>query len=52
MFRDGTFKVPLPWSMGVEAAGVVEAIGQGVDTLKVGDRVGYFFAPVPTPRAV
>lgn len=45
MFRDGTFKVPLPWSMGVEAAGVVEAIGPGVDTLKVGDRVGYFYAP-------
>lgn len=45
LFRDGTFKVPLPFDMGVEAAGVVEALGPGVAHLKVGDRVGYFFAP-------
>ncbi len=44
MFRDGTFKVPLPFGMGVEAAGIVEAIGDGVEHLKVGDRVAYFFA--------
>jgi NADPH2:quinone reductase len=44
MFRDGTFKVPLPFSMGVEAAGIVEAVGSRIQDLKVGDRVGYFFA--------
>ncbi|WP_070887987.1 zinc-binding dehydrogenase [Pseudomonas argentinensis] len=45
MFRDGTFNVPLPFSMGVEAAGIVEAVGPHEQHLKVGDRVGYFFAP-------
>ena len=45
MFRDGTFKIPLPFSMGVEAAGVVAAVGTDVQHLKPGDRVGYFFAP-------
>jgi NADPH2:quinone reductase len=45
MFRDGTFKIPLPFSMGVEAAGIVAAVGTDVQHLKPGDRVGYFFAP-------
>lgn len=44
MFRDGTFNVPLPFTPGVEAAGVVEGVGPHVRHLKVGDRVGYFFA--------
>ncbi|MRW87390.1 zinc-binding dehydrogenase [Pseudoduganella sp. FT26W] len=45
MFRDGTFNVPLPFDMGVEAAGVVTAIGPDVKDFRVGDRVAYFFAP-------
>ncbi len=37
--RMGQYKIPLPWIPGGEAAGVVDAVGPGVTTLKVGDRV-------------
>ncbi len=37
--RTGLYPLPLPATLGVEAAGVVEAIGQGVTNLSVGDRV-------------
>lgn len=40
-FRDGTYKIPLPNGMGVEAAGVVEAVGEGVSNVQVGDKVTY-----------
>lgn len=40
-FRNGTYPMPLPAGMGVEAAGVVEAIGEGVTNVAVGDRVTY-----------
>ena len=40
-FRNGTYAVPLPAGMGVEASGVVQAIGQGVTNVAVGDRVTY-----------
>lgn len=40
-FRNGTYPIPLPAGMGVEAAGVVEAIGEGVHNVAVGDRVTY-----------
>jgi len=39
--RSGLYKLPLPSGLGSEAAGRVEALGEGVDTLKVGDRVAY-----------
>jgi NADPH:quinone reductase-like Zn-dependent oxidoreductase len=40
-FRDGTYAVPLPNGLGVEAAGIVTALGAGVDNVAVGDRVSY-----------
>jgi NADPH2:quinone reductase len=45
LFRSGAFGVPLPFEMGVEGAGVVESIGEGVSDWKVGDRAAYFFSP-------
>ena len=38
--RSGTYPLPLPSGIGLEGAGVVEAVGEGVD-LVVGDRVAY-----------
>ena len=40
-FRTGMYPVPLPAGMGVEASGVVEAVGDGVTNVKPGDRVTY-----------
>src|SRR5688572_31819089 len=40
-FRNGTYPIPLPAGIGVEAAGVVQAVGEGVDHIRVGDRVTY-----------
>ena len=40
-FRTGTYPVPLPCGMGVEAAGVVEAVGENVTNVRPGDRVTY-----------
>lgn len=40
-FRNGTYPIPLPNGMGVEGAGVVEAVGAGVTHVTVGDRVTY-----------
>jgi NADPH2:quinone reductase len=39
--RSGLYKLPLPTGIGSEAAGTVEALGDGVTTLKAGDRVAY-----------
>jgi len=38
--RSGLYPLPLPTGIGLEAAGVVEAVGEGVD-LRVGERVAY-----------
>ncbi|WP_439539962.1 quinone oxidoreductase family protein [Sphingomonas sp.] len=37
--RSGLYSVPLPSGLGSEAAGVVEAVGEGVSAFAVGDRV-------------
>lgn len=39
--RSGAYPLPMPSGIGSEAAGVVEAIGSGVTSLRVGDRVAY-----------
>lgn len=43
--RTGLYPMQLPHAMGMEAAGIVEAIGAGVTHLKVGDRVAYASQP-------
>jgi NADPH:quinone reductase len=45
-FRTGTYPSPLPMGLGMEGAGVVEAVGAGVGHVKVGDRVAYAANPV------
>jgi NADPH2:quinone reductase len=39
--RTGLYKMPLPFTPGSEGAGVVDAVGDGVDVVKVGDRVAF-----------
>lgn len=40
-FRNGTYPIVLPNGMGVEASGVIEAVGEGVTEFQIGDRVTY-----------
>ncbi|WP_018464994.1 quinone oxidoreductase family protein [Calidithermus timidus] len=39
--RSGIYKLDTPFTLGEEAAGVVEAVGPGVSGLRPGDRVAY-----------
>jgi NADPH:quinone reductase len=43
--RSGVYALPLPLQLGMEAAGVVEAVGVGVTHLEVGDRAAYASQP-------
>ena len=46
-FRTGLYKAPsLPATIGMEAAGVVESVGEGVTNVVPGDRVAYATAPI------
>lgn len=42
--RSGLYPLPLPATLGMEAAGVIEAVGDEVTDLKLGQRVGYAVA--------
>ena len=39
--RSGAYRIPLPATLGEEAAGVVDAVGDGVDIVRPGDRVAW-----------
>ncbi|OYV00556.1 MAG: quinone oxidoreductase, partial [Burkholderiales bacterium PBB5] len=43
--RTGLYANPLPLSLGMEGAGIVEAVGEGVSHLAVGDRAAYASNP-------
>ena len=43
--RTGLYQNPLPLQLGMEGSGVVEAVGEGVTHLQVGDRAAYAANP-------
>jgi NADPH2:quinone reductase len=59
-YRTGRLKVAPPFTLGSEGAGLVTALGPGVDSVKIGDRVAYTmilgshaeYAAVPVSRLV
>ncbi len=44
--RTGLYPVTMPAVLGSEAAGIVEAVGEGVTDFRPGDRVGYATGPI------
>jgi len=44
--RTGLYPLPYPSGLGMEAAGIVEAVGEGVRRFKVGDRIAYASGPI------
>jgi len=44
-FRNGLYPQPMPAGLGMEGAGVVEAVGEGVSHLRPGDRIAYACHP-------
>ncbi|MAZ87726.1 MAG: quinone oxidoreductase [Cellvibrionaceae bacterium] len=45
-FREGLYPMELPGGLGLEAAGVVEAVGSEVSYVSVGERVAYCMSPI------
>ena len=43
--RSGVYQLPMPLALGMEGAGIVEAVGEGVTHLKVGNRAAYASNP-------
>lgn len=44
--RTGLYPAPLPTGLGLEGAGIVEAIGEGVSRFKIGDRAAFCLGPL------
>ena len=44
--RSGVYPLPMPTGLGMEGAGVVEAVGEGVTHLRPGDRAAYASQPI------
>ena len=43
--RSGGYKLDLPTCIGMEGVGIIDAFGDGVEGVQVGDRVGYVMGP-------
>ena len=44
--RSGVYPLPMPTGLGMEGAGIVEAVGEGVTHLRPGDRAAYASQPI------